>query len=99
MMHNGNCHVPPLEKTPTKEELANTKKLILRVSGMGCVNRAMRVRNALVSQYGVLTAEVDHRTGMALIRHNPELVSPKTLLTGIAAAGNDGRHRYQASIV
>lgn len=99
MNERGNCHVPPVQKTPSADEAANSEKATLRVSGMGCVNCANRVRNSLMSQHGVVAAEIDLQRGLALIQHNPDLASIETLLAAVEAAGNDGRHHYQANII
>ena len=98
MSHN-NCHVVPIEKTVTDEELENTQHLILMVQGMGCVNCAMRVRNNLFALKGVAQVEVSHFTAAANIRFNPDLVTLKQLFEAIANAGNDGRHVYKAVAV
>lgn len=98
MSHN-NCHVVPVEKTATAEELENTQHLILMVQGMGCVNCAMRVRNSLFALKGVAQVEVSHFTAAANIRFNPDLVTLKQLFEAIANAGNDGRHVYKAVAV
>jgi copper chaperone CopZ len=98
MNHTGNCHVPPLQKNPTEQELERSEKILLQVWGMGCPNCARRVRNSLVSQQGVVEAEVDHQHGLALIRHNPEMAPLEVLMKAVEAAGNDGRHHYQAAI-
>lgn len=98
MDHSGNCHVPPVQRIPTAEESAMSEESVLQVWGMGCANCAMRVRNSLISQRGVLAAEVDHQKGLALVQHNPDLAPLSSLLTAVEAAGNDGRHNYRAAI-
>jgi hypothetical protein len=46
---------------------------------------------------GVVEADVDHISGVGLIRYNTELVNPLKLTWAVAAAGGDGRHEYAAS--
>ncbi len=94
MSHN-NCHVVPIEKSVTIEEMENTQHLILMVQGMGCVNCAMRVRNSLFALKGVAQVEVSHFTAAANIRFNPDLVTLKRLFEAIASAGNDGVYIVQ----
>jgi copper chaperone CopZ len=94
-----NCHLDPVHKTPAQEELATVTDTVLRVSGMGCPTCAMRVRNALVSQTGVIDAQVDHVGGRALVRYNPHMLAPQDLLPLVEAAGNDGRHTYRAVLI
>ena len=91
-----NCHVDPLDKTPTTEELADTSTLILAVWGMGCPNCSARVRNSLLSVHGVSRAEVDHLRGAAYVEFNPALTGVPALIEAVARAGGDGRHEYRA---
>lgn len=91
---DGKCHVQPVERVVTPEELETTKNLSLVVYGMGCPNCAMRVRNSLVSLRGVIQADVDHFTGLANVTFNPSLVEVVDLADAVAEAGSDGRHRY-----
>jgi copper chaperone CopZ len=93
-----NCHVPRMEKSATRQELAVTQTVRLGISGMGCPNCAARVRNGLISLAGVVEAAVDHVTGTAGVIFNPELVSVEDMLIAVARAGNDGKHNYRAAI-
>lgn len=90
---NDNCHVYPIQKTLTAEELETINKLSLEVWGMGCSNCAMRVRNSLIALKGVIDAHVDHTTGIADVDFNPNMILMVDLADAIANAGN-GRHRY-----
>lgn len=96
MEHHGNCHVEAIEKVATPQEQSNVTDTYLMVWGMGCPNCSMRVRNALLQQPGVLEANVDHMSGRALVRHNPDMASVDILLDAVAAAGN-GHHEYRAA--
>lgn len=98
MNHTGNCHVEPISRQPQPVELEALTDTVLFISGMGCPNCAMRVHNALVGVSGVIEAHVDHLANRALVRHNPELVPAEDLLPLVAAAGDDGRHRYRATL-
>jgi copper chaperone CopZ len=93
------CHVSPVQKTVSSVERRIQSRAALAVSGMGCPNCAMRVRNSLLNLHGVVAAEVDHISGSALVMFNPELVESQTLLLAVEAAGNDGRHRYSALLM
>lgn len=92
MSHN--CHVEPVQKSATTEERATTATVVLEIVGMGCPNCAMRVRNSLVSLYGVVEAQVDHTEGIAKVSYNPDVLRIVDLADGVAAAGKDNGHRY-----
>lgn len=94
-----NCHVDPIEKTPTAEERRAATTTHLAVLGMGCPNCAARVRNSLVSQHGVIDAVVDHTAGLAHVRFNPNLTTIAALVQAVARAGGDGRHEYRALLI
>ncbi len=94
-----NCHVSPIEKAATKEELTVTQTVRLGVYGMGCPNCAARVRNGLISLTGVVEAAVDHIAGTADVVYNPKLVGVEAMLTAVAHAGNDGKHSYRGALI
>ncbi len=93
-----NCHVEPVNKDASAEELQEIEVVLLSVSGMGCQNCAARVRNSLVSLKGVVEARVDHTMGMAQVAYNPTLASADDLIAAVALAGGDGRHEYGAEL-
>jgi copper chaperone CopZ len=93
-----NCHVEPLQKTPTVEEQRTTTSALLAVWGMGCPNCGARVRNSLLSLTGVIDARVVLESGMADITYNPDLTDVAALINAVAQAGADGRHRYHAQV-
>ena len=96
---DGNCHIEPAQKNATVEERQTMDTVVLTVWGMGCPNCAARVRNSLLSLYGVIEAYVDHVFGMAQVVFNPELATVEALLLAVARAGNDGRHEYGAQLL
>ncbi len=91
-----NCHVDPIQKTPTHAELATLQTTFLAIQGMGCPNCAARVRNSLLSLNGVVEAEVSHLIGAARVEFNPDLTTLAALVDAVAQAGGDGRHEYRA---
>lgn len=93
-----NCHVDVLTKKLSQKEIQKRMTVGLAVWGMGCPNCANRVHNSLLSQFGVLDADVDHTTGLAAVEYNPDLISPSALLQAVANAG-DNNHRYIASLL
>jgi copper chaperone CopZ len=90
------CHVEPVDKTPTVEELSAQSEVVLVVYGMGCPRCEQRVRNSLLLMNGVVDALVDHLAGMAKIVFNPQMTTIKDILDAVERAGNDGRHTYCA---
>ena len=92
------CHVEPVLKEPTSEELQEIETTYLTVWGMRCPNCALRVRNALVSLHGVLDASVDHTRGIAEVVYNPRLSTTSALVGAVARSGSDGRHVYHAAL-
>ena len=90
------CHVEPVQKLATVEELAASATAVLMVSGMGCPNCAARVRNSLLSISGATEAYVDHTLGLAKVVFNPTLTTTSALIDAVARAGGDGRHAYRA---
>lgn len=91
-----NCHVSPIEKMASPDELQSTVIAHLAIFGMGCPRCATRVRNSLLTIYGVRDAEVDHVAGMGQVMFSPNLTTISAILDAVAQAGNDGRHEYAA---
>lgn len=89
------CHVEPIAKVPTREELAGTQRLRLNILGMGCENCALRVRNSLLSLPGVVFAYVDHVNASANLVYNPTMVNVMMLADAVANADAGGRHHYR----
>ncbi len=90
------CHVEPIYKAATTEELAAAASVWLAVFGMGCPNCANRVRNSLLSLDGVLEVYVSHLAGLASVTFNPSIVTAPDLFDAVERAGHDGRHEYWA---
>lgn len=99
MQHEGNCHVDPLLKTAEPEALARAETAVLGVTGMGCQTCVTRVRNSLLSRPGVMQVQIDLFAALALIHYEPERIESHGLIEAVAAAGNDGRHVYRASVL
>ncbi|HKZ55108.1 MAG TPA: heavy metal-associated domain-containing protein [Anaerolineales bacterium] len=93
------CHVEPVLKRPSDEELEHSADARLAIQGMGCPNCAARVRNSLLSLQGVVDAAVDHESGLAEVVFNPALVDRQGLLKAVTRAGHDGRHEYHAHLI
>ncbi len=93
------CHVEPIEKEAAPEERAQAADAELFIWGMGCINCANRIRNSLLSERGVITAQVDHLSAKAYVKYNPTLLPADALLLAVARAGNDGRHNYRAALL
>jgi copper chaperone CopZ len=93
------CHVEPIQKMSTTEEQNKVELALLAVSGMGCPNCANRVRNSLLSLYGVVDAYIDHSAGIAQVSFNPAIEAIDELISAVAGAGSDGRHAYGAKLL
>lgn len=93
------CHVEPIEKEVDSRALSESSLALLAVSGMGCPNCAARVHNGLLSQHGVLLAEVELSLGMARVYFDRDRVGTDELLRAVAAAGGDGKHEYRAWVI
>ncbi len=99
MSESQDCHVEPISKEASAQEMAQTTEALLLVSGMGCPNCAARVRNSLLSLQGVVEAHVDHLNGRAHVTFNPAMVTGDALTEAVRLAGGDGRHEYRAQVV
>ncbi len=96
---NGNgqrmdCHVDRIEFSGDRGDAEGAETLVLRISGMGCVNCANRVHNALITQRGVLEVTVNHETGSARLVFDPDRFSTLAIVRAVAGAG-DERHNYR----
>jgi copper chaperone CopZ len=94
-----NCHVEALDKPIDSAVLQSAMAVYLQVRGMGCPRCAMRVRNGLLGLEGVLAAEIFLAEALAVVAYDPTRVEGGDLVAAVAAAGNDGRHHYQAQVV
>lgn len=93
------CHVEPIQKVATTDEQKNVELALLAVWGLGCPNCANRVRNSLLSLYGVTDAFVDHAAGIAQVTFNPNIETIDDLINAVSRAGSDGRHEYGARLL
>ena len=93
-----NCHVERLDGIAEGDAPENDL-LVLRVSGMGSVRCANRVRNALALIDGVRYVNVDFTSATVVVRADPSRVAPRTLARTVAAAGAGTRHRYEALVL
>ncbi len=94
-----NCHVEPINKTASADQMRQADSALLAVWGMGCPNCAMRVRNSLLSLDGVYGADVYLNMAMAEVIYDGRRVTGEALVNAVARAGNDGRHEYRAQII
>ena len=93
------CQITPVHKSITEEEKLTTLVTYLAISGLNCPNCALRVKNALMNEYGVIDALIDHADGLGEITFNPNLIEKSKLLKIISSAGGDGVHSYSAIIM
>jgi copper chaperone CopZ len=96
---SSNCYVDPIEKKVAPEAYQNARRAALAVSGMGCPNCALRVRNSLIELEGVLEAQVDHNYGQALVIFNPQNTTLADLVAAVARAGQGNGHHYGAQLM
>ena len=99
MNNTQNCHIETVSKQSSSEELAIVHGAVLEIWGMGCPNCARRVQNSLLELGGMVNAEVDHNSRIALVRFNPTMLTPGKMLLAVEAAGGDGKHEYSARLV
>ena len=93
------CHVVPIEKNVVLTGDEQLETILLLVSGMGCPNCAIRVRNGLLDVQGVISADVDHRAGTAGVLTDRAYVNIASLIDAVTKAGDDGHHCYRATLV
>ncbi|MBI3738882.1 MAG: heavy-metal-associated domain-containing protein [Chloroflexi bacterium] len=94
-----NCHVEPINKTATADQIRKADSALLAVWGMGCENCVTRVRNSLLALEGVFAADVYLNMAMAEVSFDSQKVSAQMLVEAVSRAGNDGRHEYRAELV
>lgn len=96
MEQHGKCRVDPIEKGLEPGALDSADYVQLGVSGMGCINCANRVRNALLLAPGVLAAEIDLPSGLATVAFDARKVDLAEMIAAVARAGHGTRHVYRA---
>lgn len=92
------CHVDPMNKFASPQQLRDADRALLSVGGMGCENCATRVRNGLLSVEGVFAANVYLNVGLAEVFYDNTKVSTAVLKNAVHNAGNDG-HEYEAMLI
>ncbi|MEX1071556.1 MAG: heavy-metal-associated domain-containing protein [Anaerolineales bacterium] len=93
------CHVDLIHKLYDEKDVSEISRADLVVSGMGCYNCAMRVRNAILQLDGVNWVDVKLETGRAQVAYNVTKISPKQFLPAVATADPEGRRHYQAELI
>ena|SRR3989339_50475 len=98
MEHDSNCHVELFHKPFDEKDLSSISKAGLLISGLGCPNCVIRVRNAILQLDGVNWVNIDLETGRAQVAYDATKISPEKFIPAVAAADPQGRHHYQAVI-
>lgn len=93
------CNIKPVQKTSSAEENQKTLQAYLAISGLNCPNCATRVRNALISTFGVTNAIIDHADGLGEVTYNPDMIQPASFVEVISKAGDGGKHSYSAMVL
>lgn len=91
-----NCHVIPISAKVTAGNLERSSLVRLALSGLGCINCANRVRNALLSCPSVVDATVDLAAAQADVWYLPEHIGPVGLTKVVSSAGEGTHHQYHA---
>ena len=94
-----NCHVLPLDKPASPEQLDQAETAFLLVRGMGCPRCAIRVRNGLLQIEGVVAAEVVLERLLAKVWYDPKVLERENLAALLPAMTADGRHNYSAQLL
>ncbi len=93
------CHVSPLTKVVSREQLSLACAALLEVDGMGCPTCALRVSNGFLQIDGVLAANVVLESALATVWYDPNVVQPDALVSSLPAFANDSRHHYTVQLV
>lgn len=96
---DASCHVEPIEKAVTVQQLRDADRALLSVGGMGCSNCALRVRNGLTALEGVYRADVYLNIALAEIYYDSRKLSTNALIEAVHGAGGDGQHEYYAMLI
>lgn len=96
---NENCHVEPVEKAVTVQQVRNADRALLSVGGMGCSNCAMRVHNGLIAIDGVYRADVYLNLALAEVYYDSRKLSTQALIDAVQCAGRDSQHEYHALLI
>jgi Cu+-exporting ATPase len=82
---NTNPQYSQAEATQVSQE--KTKKIVLNIGGMSCINCARTIEKALTKLNGVTHATVNLAAEKALIDYNPDIVDQKTIEDTITEVG------------
>ena len=88
-----------LQKLGFSRSASKADRATLVVWGMGCENRATRVRNSLLSLEGVYGVDVYLNMALAEVSYDREKISANEFVTAVSRAGNDGHHHYRAELL
>lgn len=99
MEHDSNCHVELIHKPFDEKDCSEISEAGLLISGMGCPNCAIRVRNALIQLDGVNWVKIELESGKAQVAYDAMKVTPEQFIPVVAAAGKDSRHNYVARLL
>ncbi len=88
------CRRPVEPKTAPEGRVTRHIKLV--VTGMGCANCAMRVRNALVSVEGVASVRVSLVPPLCDVLYDGDRAVTEQLVAAVAGAGRGNHHEYRA---
>lgn len=94
-----NCHVEPVEKAVTVQQIRDADRALLSIGGMGCSNCALRVRNGLTAVDGVYRVDVYLNLALAEVFYDSRRISTNVLTEAVHRAGNDGHHDYHALVI
>ncbi|MBI5030319.1 MAG: heavy-metal-associated domain-containing protein [Chloroflexi bacterium] len=93
------CYVEPIAQPILADEPSDARIAKLIVAGMGCRNCATRVRNSLLQVKGVISADVDWKSGLTFVDYVPDQATVKRLIHAVEQAGDGQQHRYVARIL
>lgn len=99
MEHDSNCHVDLIHKPFDEKDCSEITEASLLISGMGCPNCAIRVRNALIQLDGVNWVNIDLASGKAQVAFDATKISAEQFMPAVASADLQGRHHYQANLI
>ncbi|MDF1521893.1 MAG: cation transporter [Trueperaceae bacterium] len=90
------CHVEPIAPTPHRHDDGPREVAYLTIHGMGCPTCATRVRNALLTTPGVITADVRLEARHGRVVYDPAYTNPERLEDAVAEMGRASRRAYHA---
>jgi len=97
--NHGECHVERAVKPVDEDALNRSSAAVLSVSGLGCPNCAIRVRNGLLARAGVLRAIVSLEKRRAWVNFDAEKTSAEDLVDAVIQTGIESKHGYDAVVL